>query len=438
MEKLTCRNNIRLAWRYIRDRKRVNTFLSLPEEQIQKYQLKKIKELLNIAYYHTDFYKRKYDAIGIRPEDVQSLEDFKKIPTITKEELITYNEEFIDKRIKKEELICSKSSGSSGLFVDVYLSQDTFIDEELQVLRMLKGFNPNYCSTDKEVLVYTSEYPITSILGFYKVYFINNLLDANEILRLLKEIKPKIVAIYPSILREIIDLSKEISNLGIQTIITNSEHSTQQERDEFAKILGCDVYDEFSSEELQSIFCQCKNKHYHDVPDCTYVELMEEDFDRNVMVGKMGEVVGTCLINKAMPIIRYRSGDLAVQSLHKCSCGYNSKMYEHILGRKNASFKKVDGTQIPSGKILDWSYSLVLKHNIDILEFQIIQESYNEILVQVVAGTQYDENRDNILLVQSFRHYFGKNYYIKVKIIDEIPKTTSGKHIPIISLVNTE
>lgn len=80
----------------------------------------------------------------------------------------------------------------------------------------------------------------------------------------------------------------------------------------------------------------------------------------------------------------------------------------------------------------------MLKHNIDILEFQIIQESYNEILVQVVAGTQYDENRDNILLVQSFRHYFGKNYYIKVKIIDEIPKTTSGKHIPIISLVNTE
>lgn len=366
-----------MAYRYIKEFSYIKNFPYQSYEHIRNYQFRKIKGLLNIAYYHTDFYHEKYDKAGIKPSDITSFKDFSYVPTITKEELIKYNEFFIDKRISKEKLIVSKSSGSSGKFVEIFSKPKLFIDIELQVIRMLKEFLPTYNQLDKEVLVYTSEYPVTSILNLYKVYYINNLKRYDEILSYIIDVEPSILTIYPSILREMINnIDFDYKKLNIKTIITNSEASTQEERNYFEKIFNCNVFDEFSSEELQSIFCQCKHKNYHEVSDSSYIEILNPNTDYHVGENEIGEIVGTCLLNTAMPIIRYRQGDLAARSNKQCLCGKQTPIYEKIYGRKNDSFIKQDGTIIPAGKILDWSYLLVLNHDFDIKEFKITQISY--------------------------------------------------------------
>lgn len=437
MRKFTKSENLLLIFQFLTKYPRVKKFPYLKQHLIKEYQFQKITKLLRVAYNHTTFYRRKYDAARINPKDIRNWDDFKYLPTVTKDELIEYNEDFVDNRIPIEKLILSRSSGSTGKFVNIYFNAQAFITQEIQVVRMLKELHPKFQPLDNELLVYTSEYPFSSIGGFYKVNYIHNLVPAKQILETLLHLRPTIISIYPSILREIVDIYKgDYRALGIKTIITNSEHSTQLERDHFANLFGCSVFDEFSSEELLSIAYQCSRKQYHITQDCSHIELLSTYSDVEVEMGEQGELVGTCLTNFATPIIRYRQGDLAV--LHNkgvCACGKTTPILQTITGRKNSSFKRPDGTEIPSGRILDWTYSLVLSSGLNIREFKVTQITLFNIEIDLSTKDNYEPKFDNLKVIQSFKQTFGQEFEVFINIVPQIMRTEAGKHIPIQSLL---
>jgi len=436
MRKFTKGENLTLLYQFLTQYPKVKNLFHWSQPVIQEYQFRRIKKLLDVAYYHTDFYRSKYQAAGIHPEDIKNWEDFKHLPTVTKDELIAYNLDFVDKRIPPNKLILSRSSGTTGKFVNIYFDAQALITQAIQVIRMLEEFNSGYRPLDKELLVYTSEYPYSSIGGVYRVIYINNLFPAREILAKIKEVRPAILSIYPSILRELVDLYKaDYHRLGIKTIITNSEQSTQAERDHFSELFCCPVFDEFSSEEILSIAYQCVEKQYHITQDCSLIEMLSEHADVEVEPGQQGEIVGTCLINFAMPIIRYRQGDLAVFGTEPCRCGKTTPVIQTIVGRKNSTFKRVTGTDIPSGRILDWTYSLVLTHRLGIREFQVTQKTFTEIEIKLVIDNRYEPGTDNSKVVSSFKQAFGQEFEIMIEIVPYIERTKFGKHISIQSLV---
>jgi phenylacetate-CoA ligase len=436
MREFTTMEKLSLLFQFLTRYPNAMRLSKLDQEQMKAHQFSTIKRLLDIAYYHTDFYRHKYNAVGVHPNDIKTWEDFKQLPTITKDELITCSSEFVDKRVKNNYLIFSKSSGSTGKFVSVQLDAHYFNAQAIQVIRMLKELNPGYSPLDKELLVYTSPYPFSSIGGFYRTVYLNNLLSEREILRKILQVRPAIISIYPSILRTIVDRHEiHYRDLGIETIITNSEHSTQSERDYFAKLFGCSVFDEFSSEELGAIAYQCVEKQYHLVQDCSYIELLSANTDKEANPGQPGEFVGTCLINTVAPIIRYRQSDLAILATNPCDCGKTTPVLQTIVGRKNSSFKRPDGIEIPSGRILDWTYSLVLKLELSIREFQIIQRTLTLIEVNLVVSGNYKPEFDNSKLIYHFKLTFGAEFEVVVNIVPSIPRTESGKYIPIQSLI---
>jgi phenylacetate-CoA ligase len=436
MREFTTMEKLSLLFQFLTRYPNAMRLSKLDQEQMKAHQFSTIKRLLDIAYYHTDFYRHKYNAVGVHPNDIKTWEDFKQLPTITKDELITCSSEFVDKRVKNNYLIFSKSSGSTGKFVSVQLDAHYFNAQAIQVIRMLKELNPGYSPLDKELLVYTSPYPFSSIGGFYRTVYLNNLLSEREILRKILQVRPAIISIYPSILRTIVDRHEiHYRDLGIETIITNSEHSTQSERDYFAKLFGCSVFDEFSSEELGAIAYQCVEKQYHLVQDCSYIELLSANTDKEANPGQPGEIVGTCLINTVAPIIRYRQSDLAILATNPCDCGKTTPVLQTIVGRKNSSFKRPDGIEIPSGRILDWTYSLVLKLELSIREFQIIQRTLTLIEVNLVVSGNYKPEFDNSKLIYHFKLTFGAEFEVVVNIVPSIPRTESGKYIPIQSLI---
>jgi phenylacetate-CoA ligase len=436
MREFTRTEKLSLLFQFLTRYPKVMRLSKLDQEHMRIYQFSVMKRLLDSAYDHTDFYRRKYNAVGIHPNDIKTWEDFKQLPTITKDELTTCSREFIDKRVKNNRLIISRSSGSTGKFVNVQLDAQYFITQAIQVIRMLKELHPGYGPLDKELLVYTSPYPFSSIGGCYRTVYLNNLLSEREILRTLLQVRPAIIAIYPSILRAIVDRYKiDYRDLGVEAIITNSEHSTQLERDYFAKLFGCSVFDEFSSEELGAIAYQCVEKHYHLVQDCSYIELLSPNAESEVSPGQQGEIVGTCLINTVAPIIRYRQNDLAILATTTCSCGKTTPTLQTIVGRKNSSFKRLDGIEIPSGRVLDWTYSLVLELELGIREFQIIQRTLTLVEVNLVVSGDYEPEFDNSKLIYKFKQTFGDEFEVLVNVVSSIPRTESGKYIPIQSLI---
>ena len=439
MRKLTFDYNLRMFYKLIKNHKSVMDFPYQSIETIREYQLTQIRRVIKNAYEHVLFYKRRFERLHIYPDDIKSFEDFEKLPSISKIDLFGHEEEFIDDRLKNKPLIVSKTSGSSGRFVDIYCDSEMFITEEIQVLRMIKELEPHYNALSREVLVYTSEYPVSSILGFYKVYYVNNLKSVEYIFEFILNKKPTVLAIYPSILWEIAkNIKYEFKKLKLKLIITNSEQSSQSERNFFSSLFGCTVIDEYSSEELQSIAYQCSEMNYHEVSDCTYIELLKSDSDCLVELGEVGEITGTCFLNQAMPLIRYRQGDLAKRLPGKCACNKHTPIIGNPEGRKNSSFITNDGTIIPSGRLLDWTYSLVLRYNLPIDSFQIIQKTISDVHILLKLNIINSETFSTDFVKTDFINTFGPIFKIYVNIVDEIYKTKSGKYNPIISYVNQD
>lgn len=439
MRKFNYKEQTSLIYQYLTRYRKLAKFPYQNQEVNRAYQMKRVQELIKTAYFHTDFYKKKYDDAGIHPSDINTWEDFYQLPTVSKDEVIEFGLDMADRRCDVDDLILSRSSGSTGQFVDLYFDAQHFITQEVQVIRMLKEFYPKYGPLDKELLIYTSEYPFKSIGGFYSVDYINNLCSVNEIYNKIKQVRPVIVAFYPSILRELIETyGEECNKLGIKAIITNSEHSSQREREHFEMVMGCPVFDEYSSEEISGIAHQCVQKNYHMEQDSSIVEIMDVDEDVRLALGEQGEIVGTSLINFSMPLIRYRQGDIGTVSPESCTCGKTAPIFEKLSGRKNSSLKRPDGSLIPSGRVLDWTYGLVLTEDVDVVQFQITQYALDEIVVSILPGKNFDFEKDPTIIKDGFKYTFGENLNPFVKLVPQIEKTSSGKHIPIRSLLETK
>ena len=230
MRKFNKRENLALILRFFADYLKIKDFNILPQSHVRAYQFQRIKHLINLGYHHTQFYRQKYDTAGIHPQDVRDWQDFKQLPTITRDELVEAGVSMVNNQIDFDTLRLSRSSGSTGKFVTIYLDSSMLITQALQALRMMKEMNPEYSPRDNELLVYTSEYPYSSIGGLYKSIYVDNLLPADQIFKKIQQIRPAIVAVYPSILRELVRMyGSNLRSRGIKTVITNSEHSTQEE-----------------------------------------------------------------------------------------------------------------------------------------------------------------------------------------------------------------
>lgn len=436
MRTLKLTERIELLRRYAFRYPYVKRFPYQTKEHINAYQFNRVKKLLDTAYTYCPYYRVKYDAVGLHPQDITTWEHFYQIPPLTKDEVIDHIEGLVDQRIDRSQLFLSRSSGSSGRFVNVYLDANTLIEQELHVIRMLTDFYPQYGPLDKEILVYTSEMPFTNVAGMYQTYFVHNMLPADAILERVLDIDAAIIAIYPSILRELSNrYAEELRQRGWKAIVTNSEQSSQLERDQLEEIIGCPVFDEFSSEEVPGIAHQCRHKRYHVTQDSCVIEIVEPGKNTHCAPGEVGEIIGTNLLNFAMPFIRYRQGDFASLPNETCECGSNFPVLDNLLGRLNSSFLTPNQERIPSGRLLDWTYGLVLQHELDIQEFQLTQHSLNNIEFKVIPGSHYSVDHDSILIQKSFAASFGETFNVDVTISDAIAKGETGKHIPIKSFV---
>ena len=139
-----------------------------------------------------------------------------------------------------------------------------------------------------------------------------------------------------------------------------------------------------------------------------------------------------------MPLIRYRQGDLAKRLPGKCACNKHTPIIGNPEGRKNSSFITNDGTIIPSGRLLDWTYSLVLRYNLPIDSFQIIQKTISDVHILLKLNIINSETFSTDFVKTDFINTFGPIFKIYVNIVDEIYKTKSGKYNPIISYVNQD
>ena len=404
------------------------------QDQMRAWQFTRIQKLVAHAYEHIPFYEELYRSAGFAPGNLKGWDDFAKLPVVTKDQVIAnYPQQMLKAGFNLDDLIVSRSSGSSGKVLDVVYDGDammTFVLAGLRLYKMCFKYRPWY----RQVYIYTSPYPLNSILGLYPCHFVPTLAPVSEILATLKRHKPDLLVCYPSHLRQILQGTSEAERREIRpkVVSVNSEMSTQAERDFLSSLLDCPVLDEYSSEELTRIAAQCVHKTYHVFEDINYIEVLDS---AGQPTAEAGTIVGTNLHNFAMPLIRYQQNDIGKLEHAHCPCGWNFRRLVGFEGRRNDSFVLPSGKILSSGFLLDATYEFLLTYRTAVMDFCLIQRAKDSVVLQVVPGSGWSSDVESRIAVR-FSEFLDPGVHFEIQIVVECEKTKSGKRNPIINLSN--
>lgn len=365
----------------------------LPPSEIKRLQFKRIKGLINLAYYKIPLYQEKYRSVGFEPGDLKSWEDYRHLPVVTKDELIeAFPSRCVNPDLEYNDLFPTRSSGSSGKTLRIYVDPNAIIVDTLQGVRQFWLQNRGIYSKDHIVAhIYTVPWWVDSLGDEeYQTIFISSLIPPEVIGRILEEVNPDIMSIYPTNLHSILPYISDRVKDKLFLAVVHSEISSKEERNIYARELRKPVLDEYSSEELTRIALELPCGHYHICEDAVVLDIVDPDTYQPLEDGT-GLVIGTNLLNTGMPFIRYIQGDFITVSEQK-PCNVRWRQIEKIEGRLNDAFIKSDGGYIPAGTILDITYRWMFDTGINIREFEIIQKGPQKIIANLSEPNVVNED----------------------------------------------
>src|SRR3990172_11458379 len=170
--------------------------------QMRDRQLRRIRRLVEHAYARVPLYRDKYRAVGFEPGDLGGWDDFRRLPTVTKAELVGgFPDSSMARGVDVAACLISTSSGSTGRMMDIPHRADRLWPYVLATHRIFRWIAGRYPPGWRHAYIYTSRYPVRPIPGFYPLSFIPTAAEPERILAALRASRPQLLAVYPSILR---------------------------------------------------------------------------------------------------------------------------------------------------------------------------------------------------------------------------------------------
>lgn len=320
--------------------------LRLKTPILQMLQNKKLIRIIKHAYNNTPYYHRKFDEAGVKLSDIKSVSDIVKIPFTTKFEIQSNLNDVTARNMDMNKCRRTTTTGSTGIpltvFIDrrsanihdavwvrAHLERGLNFFDKIAVIRTPRSFRKRGNFYDK--------------LGFIKRKYISVYDNPEVQLNLLKEFNPDVIRSYPSALATLAFICKRDFYEGnTRLIFTSADLLEGAIRKLISSTFQGELYDNYSCNEVALIAWECKrHSGYHVNVDTLLVEFLKNG--EPVSDGERGEIVITDLTNKAMPLIRYKIGDLGVLSDEQCSCGITLPLMKVIEGRKDDFIQTLDG-----------------------------------------------------------------------------------------------
>lgn len=339
--------------------KKLQTYKNLEfasDKKIKAVQNTLLKEHLAHCQKNSPYYRKIFKNSRVNLKKI-NLDNLSTLKLTDKTELARYNDDFLAVDPKKVADIVL-SSGSCGTPTKIAYSQH---DLERLAYNEKQSFQAcGFTNQDTVLLTCTLDRCFIAGLAYYSgiralgaAAIRNGLNSLESHLDLIKRLKPTAIVGVPSFLRKLgLYLNQQnfpAQKSGIKKIVCIGEPL----RNKDLKLLkvGLDleitwkakVYSTYSTSEIISTFCECNAQaggHLH--PDLAIVEIVDER-GKNVSNGEIGEVVVTPLSIQAMPLVRFKTGDISFLIDAPCSCKRKSLRLGPILGRKK-QMMKVQGT----------------------------------------------------------------------------------------------
>lgn len=396
------------------------------KSELLAIQERKLRSIVKHAYENVEYYHRKFDSLGIKPEDIKNVNDLRKLPITTKEDL---RQNFPDNIIARNHDInnCTeyKTSGSTGIPLRIVV--DPRGNDYRAGLFGRPFFEDGLGSRDTMMFVGDARtFPTTlrwyQKLGFLRRIYFSAAEPVENHIPLLLEKNPQVLYVYSSYLYL---LAHALQREGIDTfqpkvIFSTAEVLGSKERELISSVLGTRPFDLYGCVETERLAWEC-NEHvgYHMDIDSQVLEFV--DGDDVVAKDEEGNIVVTCLYNYAMPLIRYYIGDIGVAIEDECPCGRGLPLMKSILGRENDMILRPDGRRVISPVFIN-----IMRAIPGIFQYRIFQEDLKHLKISIVKDNKFTADSLNNIHTD-VRHIVGEDMEIELSIVDEIKKEESGK-----------
>ncbi len=431
------------SYEYLQD---LNNSQWLTPQKIREYQENRLKKLINHAYYHVPFYRDLFNAQGIKPEHIQTLEDLQKLPIINKK-IVKENIYFglLSDNHNKKNLQKVQTSGSTGEPFYTFAERKQL---EMRWAATQRAFDwTGYRFGDRQVRLWHK------YLGMKPLEIVRELLDAlltrrkfipayeikednlGEYVDSIMKYKPVLLDGYAESFNFLAHYLKHHTYDGYKpkAIMSSAQSMPPESRRIIEEVFGCGVYDKYGSREFGGgVAYQCKERNgYHVVAECGIVEIIKDG--RPAQPGEIGEIVITELNNFALPLIRYNIGDLAVKidPNQTCKCGRGLPLIGEIQGRVQSIVVGTNKQFIPG----TFFNRVFFKHDLAVRQYQVVQEELGKLNIKIIKGNLFT---DQILetISKDIKIHMGENMVIQFEFVDEIPLGRTGKRQYCVSKIN--
>ena len=318
----------------------------MPREELEKLQLRRLKETVFRTYAFVPAYKEKLSQAGITAEDIRSLDDLKQLPFTTKQDLRD-NYPFNLFAVPMSEVVrIHSSSGTTGKPTVVgYTKKDIEIWAELMARALTTA------GATKNAVIQNS-YGYGLFTGGLGIHYGAERIGASVIptsggntrrqVMLMQDFGTTLLTCTPSyslfMYEAMLEAGIEPNDLKLKAGVFGAEPWSESMRREIENKLEIDAYDIYGLSEIigpgVAIECSCKNG-LHIAEDHFLAEIIDPITEEVLPDGCPGELVITSITKEALPLIRYRTRDLTTLERTRCDCGRTLVRMQKVLGRSD-------------------------------------------------------------------------------------------------------
>lgn len=400
---------------------------------IRALQERKLLSLVRHAYERVPIYRELYDQAGVAPGDVRSLDDIALLPTISKSDLRGRGRDRLDQRIDRtDDLVCVKTSGSSGVPLDILIDRGYDQFRKAQYLRPYLTNGRRLTDRLLRFCAFGDDTPKWfERVGLLREHRVEGDSDIDGHLERIRNLAPDVLQGYGS---ELALIAREIEARGLdlpqpRLVFTDSELLTQDVRRSIEKAFGVPVLDVYGSFEVDNVGYECAaHAGYHLAEDCVVAEFLDPD-GRPVPEGEEGELTFTALHNFTMPFIRYRTGDMGAFTSEPCPCGRTMRRMTHIAGRVADYMVDSAGRRRSSTALFVHFYDFGER----LREFQIAQTARQRFEVRIVPASTADHALDAEIRGRMLEDLPGA--VIDVVRVTAVPRSPANKWKPFVQQI---
>ena len=315
-------------------------------EEILRIQNEKIVKQVRHVYDNVKYYRDLMDKKGVKPEDIKSVDDIKKLPFISKDDLReAYPYGFLGTDIKNCVRIQSTSGTTGKRVVAFYTQHDIDLWEECcaRAIVAAGGTNEDVCHVCYGYGLFTGGPGLNG--GSHKVGCLTLPMSSGNTerqIQFLMDLQATILCCTPSyaayIGEALAEKGYKPEDNKLKAGIFGAEPWTEEMRRSIEKSLGIKAYDIYGLTETSGpgVSFECSEQTgMHINEDHFYAEIIDPDTGEVLPEGSKGELVFTSLDKEAFPLLRYRTRDICILTRKKCSCGRTHVKMSKPLGRSD-------------------------------------------------------------------------------------------------------